>query len=95
MAPWKKEQKHIQGSRDWKKLIDMLWMASSTCGRRGGWWYRIGQMVKELVHLPGIYSPLNGKVIWSDVKLNPLNSKVEDILKISAQLRHSCSPGKG
>lgn len=45
--------------------------------------------------MPGIYSPLNGKVIWSDVKLNPLNSKVEDILKVSAQLRHSCSPGKG
>ena len=85
---------HIQGSRDWKKLIGLLQMASSTCGRRGGWWYRIAQMVKELVHMPGIYSPLNGKVIWSDVKLNPLNSKVEDVLKVSAQLWHSCNPGK-
>lgn len=72
-----------------------MWEASRACGRRGVWRGRRGLVVKELVHLPGIYRPLNWKVIWSDATLDPLNSRVEDVLKVSDQLRSSCShPGK-
>lgn len=87
----KRTEAYAQFTETWKKIIGLMWVASRACGRRGDWRDRIKLVIKELLHLPGIYRPLNWKVIWSDVKLYPFNSNKEDLLKISDQLRGSCN----
>lgn len=78
-------------TKAYKNITSLLWEASRECGRTGIWRGRMGLVIKELVHLPGIYRPLNWKLLWSDTTLDPLNSRVEDVLKVSDQLRSSCS----